>query len=54
MTIKEIEREAMASNPEIRAIESRVAVAKARTTGAGALDDPMLMYRNWGTPLEKP
>jgi cobalt-zinc-cadmium efflux system outer membrane protein len=54
MTLEEIEREAMASNPEIRALESRVAVAKARTSGAGALDDPMFMYRNWGTPLQKP
>jgi outer membrane protein, heavy metal efflux system len=54
MTLEEIEREAMANNPEIRALESRVAVAKARTPAAGALDDPMFMYRNWGTPLEKP
>jgi cobalt-zinc-cadmium efflux system outer membrane protein len=54
MTIEEIEREAMASNPEIRAAERRVAVTKARVTAAGALDDPMLMYRNWGTPLSKP
>lgn len=54
MTIEGIEREAMANNPEIRAAESRVDVAKARTAAAGALDDPMFMYRNWGTPLEKP
>ena len=54
MTLEEIERHAMADNPEIRAAEARVAVAKAHTPAAGALDDPMLMYRNWGTPLEKP
>jgi len=54
MTLDEIEREAMANNPEIRAAEARVVVAKARTPEAGALDDPMFMYRNWGTPLEKP
>jgi cobalt-zinc-cadmium efflux system outer membrane protein len=54
MTLKEIEREAMANNPEIRAAEARAAVAKARTPAAGALDDPMFMYRNWGTPLERP
>ena len=54
MTLGEIEREAMANNPEIRAAEARVDVAKARTPAAGALDDPMLMYRNWGTPLERP
>ena len=54
MTLDEIEREAMANNPEIRAAEARVVVARARTPEAGALDDPMFMYRNWGTPLEKP
>jgi outer membrane protein, heavy metal efflux system len=54
MTIDEIEREARASNPEIRVAERRVAVTKARVSGAGALDDPMLMYRNWGTPLSRP
>ena len=54
MTLEEIEREALANNPEIRAAEGRVAVGKARTPIAGALDDPMFMYRNWGTPLEKP
>jgi outer membrane protein, heavy metal efflux system len=54
MTIDEIEREAMANNPEIRAAERRSAVTKARASGAGSLDDPMLMYRNWGTPLQKP
>ncbi len=54
MTLQDLEREATANNPEIRAAESRVDVAKARTPAAGALDDPMFMYRNWGTPLEKP
>ena len=54
MTIDEIEREAMANNPEIRAAERRIAVTKARIPASGALDDPMLMYRNWGTPLIKP
>src|SRR5947209_1415116 len=54
MTLAEIEREAIANNPELRAADARVAVAKASTPVAGALDDPMFMYRNWGTPLEKP
>ncbi len=54
MTLEEIEREAMANNPEIREAESRVAASRTRVSGAGALDDPMLMYRNWGTPLSKP
>ena len=54
MTLEEIEREAMANNPEIRSAEARVAIARARTPAAGALDDPMFMYRNWGTPIQKP
>ena len=54
MTLEEIEQEAMANNPEIHAAAARVAVAKAHAPVAGALEDPMVMYRNWGTPLEKP
>ena len=54
MSLEEIEREAMANNPEIHAAAARVAVAKAHAPVVGALDDPLLMYRNWGTPLEKP
>jgi outer membrane protein, heavy metal efflux system len=54
MSLEDIEREALSINPEVRAAEGRVAIAKAKVPAAGALDDPMLMYRNWGTPLEKP
>ena len=54
MTAEVIEREAMANNSEIRAADARVAVAKAATPAAGALDDPMFMYRNWGTPIQRP
>ena len=54
MSVDEIEREAMSNNPEIRAAQRKVAVAQARSAGAGGLDDPMGMYRNWGTPLQKP
>jgi outer membrane protein, heavy metal efflux system len=54
MSLEDIEREALSINPEVRAAEGRVAMAKAKVPAAGALDDPMLMYRNWGTPLEKP
>jgi cobalt-zinc-cadmium efflux system outer membrane protein len=54
MSIDEIEREAMANNPQIRSAERKVAVARARSAGAGGLDDPVAMYRNWGTPLQKP
>ncbi len=41
-------------NPEIRAAARRVSVAEAKVPGAGALDDPMFQYRNWGTPLRQP
>lgn len=42
------------NNPEIRAAVRRVSVAEAKVPGAGALDDPMFQYRNWGTPLRQP
>jgi len=54
MTLEEIEREAMANNPELHVAAARVAAAKAHAPVVGALEDPMLMYRNWGTPVEKP
>ncbi len=54
MTLERIEAAAMQGNPEIRAAVRRVAVAEARVPGAGALDDPMFMYRDWGTPLQRP
>lgn len=42
------------NNPEIRAAVRRVSVSEAKVPGAGALDDPMFQYRNWGTPLRQP
>ncbi len=54
MTLEQIEAAALQGNPEIRAAVRRVAVAEARVPGAGALDDPMFMYRDWGTPLKRP
>lgn len=54
MSLDQIEAAAMVGSPEVRAAVRRVATAEARVSGAGALDDPMLMYRDWGTPLERP
>jgi len=54
MSLEEIESVAMQANPEIRAAAQRIATAEVRVSGAGALDDPMVMYRNWGTPLNQP
>lgn len=54
LTLDDIERAAMLSNPEIRAAITRVSVLEAKAPAAGALDDPMFMYRDWGTPLKQP
>jgi outer membrane protein TolC len=54
LKLEEVERIALAENPEIAVAARRVAVAQARIPSAGALDDPMAMYRGWGVPLEKP
>ena len=53
-TLAELQEMAMHSNLEIRIAVRRMSVAQARTPGAGSLDDPMFMYRDWGTPLQQP
>ena len=53
-TLAELQQMAMRSNPEIRIAVRRLSVAQSRVSGAGALDDPVFMYRDWGTPLKKP
>jgi outer membrane protein TolC len=54
LTLDEIERIALAENPEIHVAARRVAMAEAHVPTAGALDDPELMYRGWGVPLTQP
>src|SRR5208337_2002893 len=54
MTLDEAERIALAVNPEIEVAARRVGIAEAHVPVAGALDDPMAMYRGWGVPLKKP
>ncbi len=54
MTLADVERIAMSANPEIAVAARRVAIAEAHIPAAGALDDPVAMYRGWGVPLEKP
>lgn len=54
LTLDDVERIALARNPEIAVAARRVAVAQAAVPGAGALDDPEAMYRGWGVPLSKP
>lgn len=54
LTLTEIERIALESNREIRAMKERVTLAKAGVTPAMALDDPSFSYRAWQTPLLQP
>lgn len=54
VTLDEIERMALAENPEIRVAARRVAVVESRLPSAGALDDPSFMYRGWQVPLRQP
>ena len=54
LTLAELEDAALANNAEIHAFARQIAVAEARRGSAGALEDPSLMYRGWGTPLAKP
>jgi outer membrane protein TolC len=54
LTLDDAERIALAANPEIEVAARRVAIAEAHVPSAGALDDPMAMYRGWGIPLQQP
>jgi outer membrane protein TolC len=54
LTLDEIERMALAENPEIRVVARRLAVVEAHFPSAGALDDPSFMYRGWQAPLRQP
>lgn len=53
-TLAKLQEMAMRNNPEVRIAVRRLSVAQSRVTGAGALEDPVFMYRDWGTPLQKP
>lgn len=54
LTLDQIERMALARNPDIAVALRRVAVAESAVPAAGALDDPSFMYRGWGVPLSQP
>jgi outer membrane protein TolC len=45
---------ALESNPEIRAAVRRLSLVQLKTATARSLDDPMLMMRDWDTPLRRP
>jgi outer membrane protein TolC len=54
LTLDDVERRALAANPEIEVAVRQVAIAEAHVPVAGALDDPSVMYRAWGVPLRQP
>lgn len=54
LTFDEIERIALAGNPEIHVAARKVAMAEAHVPTTGKLDDPQFMIRNWQVPLGKP
>jgi outer membrane protein TolC len=54
LTLDDVEQLALARSPELAVAARRVAVSEAHVPVAGALDDPMAMYRGWGVPLRQP
>lgn len=54
LTLDDVERMALARNPEIEVAARRVAATEAHIPVAGALDDPTAMVRGWGVPLQQP
>ncbi|MGD0647615.1 MAG: TolC family protein [Acidobacteriaceae bacterium] len=54
LTLDDVEKIALARSPQISVAARLVAVAEAHVPVAGALDDPMAMYRGWGIPLHQP
>lgn len=54
LSVDEAVAAALENNPEIRAAVRRLSLAQLKTTTARSLDDPMLMMRDWSTPLRRP
>jgi len=53
-TLDELEQMALVGNPEIRVAAKHLSFVEAHVPSAGALDDPMFMYRGWQVPLSQP
>src|SRR6516164_9734141 len=53
-TLDELEQMALVGNPEIRVAAEHLSSVEAHVPSAGALDDPMFMYRGWQVPLSQP
>jgi hypothetical protein len=54
LSVDQAVTEALQSNTEIRAAVRRLSLTQLKTTTATSLDDPMLMVRDWQTPLRRP
>jgi cobalt-zinc-cadmium efflux system outer membrane protein len=54
LSVEQAVAEARDANPDIRAAVRRLSLAQMKTSTARSLDDPMLMVRDWNTPLSKP
>ncbi|MFZ1083967.1 MAG: TolC family protein [Terracidiphilus sp.] len=54
LSVEDAVATALGSNPEIRAAVRRLSLVQLRTATARSLDDPMLMMRDWDTPVTKP
>ena len=54
LALDEVERIALAENPEIHVASRKVSMAEAHVPTTGKLDDPEFMVRNWQVPLSKP
>src|SRR5438445_8794179 len=54
LTLEQAEQIAMQANPEVRVTARKLVMAEAHISGAGALEDPSLMYRGWQVPLQQP
>lgn len=54
LTLDEVERIALAENPEIHVAAWKLSLAEAHVPTTGRLDDPQFMVRNWQIPLTKP
>lgn len=54
MQVDEVVAAALENNPEIRAAVRRLSLAQMKTATTRSLDDPMLMVRDWDTPVRRP
>jgi outer membrane protein TolC len=54
LSVEEAVAAALEGNAEIRAAVRRLSLAQLKTATARSLDDPMLMMRDWDTPLRRP